>query len=160
MGNHQTGLTAEREGAISQIRPWHREVIRLSAMGKRPSEIALVVDLTECQISKILGSPLVVAEINRLQELADYEAIDMITSMKMRHGKALAAIDRGLAQSDDNKAATIGFELLDRTGFGKTAKHVHAHAHAHVHKDVQEMSDEELLNDVLDITEIKGEENA
>lgn len=157
MGNHQMGQTAERIGEITQVRPWHREIIRLAAMGKRPNEIALVVDLGKEQISRILGSPLVIAEINRLQELADYEAVEMVTAMKMRQGLALSAIDRGLNQVDDNKAAIIGFELLDRTGFGKTAKHVHAHAHAHVHKDVKEMSDEELLNDVLDITEVKEE---
>ena len=148
MGQHQMGHTAETLGAITQLRSWHREIARYSLMGKRPSEIALVIDLSEQQISRILGSPLMIAEIERLQTLADYEAIDMAVAMKMRQGKALEAIDRGLTQGDDHKAAQIGFEILDRTGFPKGAP-VQKHLHLHAHKEVDNMPLDDLQEEAM-----------
>ena len=100
------------------------------------------------QISVITNSPLYVAEINRLESLAEAEIIDIRGELEARHPLALAAIDRGLGQEDDNKAAQVGFEVLDRTGLPKGAA-PQKHLHAHLHKRVSEMDESELLDEVM-----------
>jgi len=148
------GLTAEREGPISQIQDWHRAIIRYSVMGMRPSEIAKTIGMTEAHVSLVLGSPLVIKEKERLLTLADYNAVEVATELRMRQGRAIEAIDRGLDSEDEKLAVSTGFEILDRTGYGKTVE-PQKHLHLHAHKEIKEMSDEELLDDVMSFVEDK-----
>ena len=146
MGRHAEG----KSPTISELKVHHRNMARLQvAMGLRPGELAAITGFSPSQISVITQSPLYEAEINRLESLAEAEIIDIRRELEARHPMALAAIDRGLGQEDDNKAAQIGFEILDRTGHSKGVP-IQPHLHAHFHKAAKEMDEDELMNEIMD----------
>jgi hypothetical protein len=148
----ETGLSK-----IQQLRPHHRSMARMMVCGKRPGELCDIFGLSAAQISVITATPLFQAELSRLESLADYESVDMGVELKLRQGMALEAIDRALVQPDPQKAATVGFEILDRTGFPKGVP-VQKHLHAHLHQEIRAMSEEELLTEVM--SSISSEEES
>jgi len=159
MGRFNEGKTAlHSKDVVQQLRPHHKCMARMMvAAGKRPCELAAIFGMSPGQISKITGSPLFVAEQQRLEGLAEYEALDVRVELEMRQALALGAIDDGLLQGDRDKAAKVGFEILDRTGFPKGAP-VQKHLHLHAHQEVKEMSVEELQNEALDLVNFTSEE--
>ena len=147
MGRHSRGLSP----TIKQLQPWHKSIARLMvAEGCRPGELARRFRLTPSQISVIINSPLFIMERERLESLAEIEVVDMRTELELRQPLALEAIDRGLHQDDADKAASIGFGILDRTGYGKRSE-PQKHLHLHAHKEVKDLEEEELLQDAMDI---------
>ncbi len=151
----KSGLDADGNSKIQQLRPWHKTMCRMMiAGGKRPSELAAIFGMSPSQISVIITSPLFMAEQQRLEGLAEYEAVDVRTELEMRQALALAAIDDGLLQGDRDKAAKVGFEILDRTGYPKGAP-VQKHLHLHAHQEVKDMSIEDLQNEALDLVNLE-----
>lgn len=154
MGRLMEGKSAideNMEPKIKQLRPWHKSMARALVCGaKRPKDLATIFGMSPGQISVIMGTPLFEAEVQRLQSLIEYEAVDMATEIQMRQPLALEAIDRGLLQGDADKAAKVGFEILDRTGFPKGAP-VQQHLHLHAHKEVHEMPTEDLLESAMEL---------
>ena len=146
MGRHSRGLSPE----ISQVRPWHKAIVRNLVMGERPSTLAKRYGMTKSHISRILASPLVIAEIQRLEALAEYTAVDMRTELELRHGKTLEAIDKALASENESLAASTGFNILDRTGYGKQTE-TQKHAHVHLHTEVGDMDTKELQDEAMDL---------
>jgi len=120
----------------------------MALVGKRPGELAQIFGLSPGQISRILGSPLFLAELERLEGLAEYEAVDARSELELRQGLALEAIDKALLSDDVKLGASVGFEILDRTGVGKIQEPVASkNLHLHLHKSVDEMTDEELATE-------------
>jgi len=157
VGRLQEGKSADRLGAIQQLRPWHKSMARMAIVGKRPSYIAEVFGMSVVQVSKILGSPLFIAELERLEAQAEYNAVDVRSELEMRQGMAIEAIDRGLQSGDTKVAVNTGFEILDRTGFGKKSEPQKSlHAHLHLHKEVKDMSEEELAEEAQKLLAEEG----
>lgn len=139
-----SGIDPAGDSRLQQLRPWHKSMARMMvAGGRRPKELATIFGLSQRQISTIISTPLFLAEVNRLEALAEYEAVDARTELEMRQPLALEAIDRGLLQGDPDKASKVGFEILDRTGFPKGAT-VQKHIHLHAHREVDDMDLEDL----------------
>jgi hypothetical protein len=159
MGEVNTGKTAQSyeerglnpdKGSIQQLRSWHKSMARAIVAGRRPQELSTIFGLSPGQVSAITGSPLFIAEVNRIEALAEYEAIDFRTELEIRGSLAIQAIEEGLLQGDADKAAKLGFELLDRIGVVKGAP-VQKHLHLHAHKSVDDMSLEELQESAMEL---------
>jgi hypothetical protein len=147
----KAGICLDGSPKVKQLRPHHKCMARaMVAAGKRPSELAAIFGFSPSQISVITGSPLFLAEVERLEGQAEYESLDVRVELEMRQALAMAAIDDALLQGDRDKAAKVGFEILDRTGFPKGAP-VQKHLHLHAHQEVKEMTVEELQNEALDL---------
>ncbi len=150
MGRNDEGLTVGRHvEPIKQLRYWHKGIARAAVAGnKRPSELSKIFGYTEAHITRILESPLVIAEMNRLECGAEIITVDMATELKMRQGAALQVIDEVLGDTDEDTGELkaplpmrkdVAMEILDRTGYGKAAKHLHLHRH-----EEKQMPEEEL----------------
>ena len=118
-------------------------------------EIADSYGYTPAHISKILGSPLFQAEVARIEAQLEGRAIDVREELREMSTRAVEILDRELAREPvelrERKAQVeTAFGVLDRAGFGKIDTPQSLHLHKHEHKHVTEMSDEELLKDVID----------
>ena len=150
MGRIAQGLSP----TLQQLRPWHKSMVRMMvAGGSRPGELAKVFGMSPSQITVITNSPLFIAERERLESLAEYQATDVRQELEMRQGMAVEIIDECLLNGDINMKKSVAFEVLDRTGFGKKAE-VQTHQHLHLHKEIKEMSVEDLAKEALDAIEV------
>ena len=177
MGRLMEGKTLDHTGPLKQNRYWHRSLARAAVAGnKRPGDLARLFDLTPAQVTRILESPLIIAEMARLESQAELETIDLRTELQIRQGIALKVVDKTLMALDVEdlplaRTEGMALEILDRTGYGKSAA-VQKHLHLHKGEDVKELSDEELNlrienyiqrrneylseEDILDVTESEG----
>ena len=170
MGRLQEGKTLETAAPIKQLRHWHKSMARMAvAKGARPLELSKIFGVTTVHMTRILESPLFLAEMNRLEALADYESLDMKAELRMRQPKALEILDDILVGEIDGEDVPlrmrkdVSLEILDRTGYGKGAA-VQKHLHLHQEGEIKELSDEELdariggllderAGDIIDLTE-------
>ena len=148
MGRLQEGKTP----GIGQVRHWHKAIAREAVKGTRPSDLALLFGMSCSQISSILGSPLFMAEMERLESQAEYEAVDVRSELEIRQGRALETIDMALNCGDVKIAVATGFEVLDRTGYAKGAP-MQKHLHLHAHGALDDLSDEDLAREAIDLLE-------
>ena len=146
MGQLATGLSPP----IKQLRPWHRSMARHVALGQRPSDLCRHYDYTPGQISRIIQSPLFVAEVERLQSGMEEETCDVRKELQSMLPRSLEVIEEGLFSTDSKRKDLAAFEILDRTGFGKHQA-VQKHLHLHAHKEVKELPDDELEAAVLSL---------
>jgi hypothetical protein len=150
----KSGMDSLGNTKIAQLRPHHKSMARMQVCGKRPGELCEIFGMSPAQISVIVSTPLYQAEIARLESMAEIDAVDMRSELELRQGLALEAIDIAITnRSEPFKAASVGFEILDRTGFPKGVP-VQKHLHAHLHKEVKGMSEEELMSDVMDMVSL------
>lgn len=140
---------------IGQMRYWHKAMARVAIGGSnRPGDLAKIFGLSPTQVSIIINSPLYIAERERLEALAEYEAIDVRTELQMRQGRAIGVLDEALDCGDIKIMKDVALEILDRTGYGKKAEpQVNLHLHKHEHRDVTELGDEELEREVFGLLE-------
>lgn len=161
MGRLMENKSATEATRISQVRPWHRAMARMVAAGGRPGEIAESFGYSPCQISIIIGSPLFQAEVARLEAQADASAVNVRQDLQLMSGRAIEVLDEALETpvkdwQDRAKRIDAAFGVLDRAGYGKKDQ-PQEHKHLHLHAEVKQMSDEELLKDVLDLTSLEVE---
>lgn len=150
MGQYALGKTQDHV-ELGQLRFWHKSMARMMvAHGARPGELAKIFNMSPSQITVIISSPLFIQELNRLESLAEVEVVDVRTELNLRQGLAIQAIDKALLQEDVNKAASTGFEILDRTGYGKIEK-PQKHLHLHAHARVKDMDEDELMDAAMDL---------
>jgi hypothetical protein len=152
--------SATGSARLAQVRPWHRAMARMVAAGARPGEIAESFGYSPCQISIIIGSPLFQAEVSRLESQADAEAISVRQDLQIMSTRAIEVLDEALETpvkdwQDRAKRIDAAFGVLDRAGYGKKEQ-PQEHKHLHLHAEVKQMSDEELLKDVLDLTNLES----
>jgi hypothetical protein len=152
MGRLAMGLSPP----IQQLRPWQRSMARHVALGLRPSDLAKHFDYTPGQISRIIQSPLFVAEVERLQSGLEESSCDVRRELETMLPRALENIDESLYSPDPKRRDTASFEILDRTGYGKQ-QGVQRHVHLHAHKEVEKMSDEDLESAVYEMLQVEGE---
>ena len=123
--------------------------------GTTPLQLAEIFGFTPGHISRILQSPLFEAEVARLEAQADMDAVDIGGDLRRMAARCLEILDENLHKNNGisrELQTKTAFDVLDRAGFGKKeqpAKHLHLHAHE-VRK-VEEMSKEELYEDIIDL---------
>lgn len=161
MGRPMEYKTLEHLGKLVQVRPWHRAMARMVATGARPMEIAGAFDYSNSQVTKILESPLFQAEVARIEAQADAEAVSIRSDLQQMSVRAIEILDETLdipvdSWEDRNKKINAAFGILDRAGYSKKEQ-PQEHKHLHLHAEVKSMSDEELLKDVLELTNVEVE---
>lgn len=145
---------------IAQCRPWHRAMARMVVAGARPMEIAESFGYTAGQVSRIIQSPLFEAELRRLENEAESAAVDIHEDLAQMSLRASEILDRELqgdptSLKEREAQITVAFGVLDRAGFTKRDQPV-MHLHKHQHLEVKNLTNEELLKNVIDMTVDEG----
>ena len=161
MGRLAEGKTLDHLGELAQVRPWHRSIARMVAAGMRPMEIAESYGYSTSHVTKILASPLFQAEVARIECQAEAEAVSVRSDLQQMSVRAIEVLDEALDTPvedwmDRSKRIDAAFGVLDRAGYGKKEQ-PQEHRHLHLHAEVKKMSDEELLKDVLELTNVEVE---
>ena len=97
-----------------------REVIRLSAMGLKGTEIAEMTGLTPAMVSNIRNSPIARERINELQDRRDEKTTEIARNI---HEGAIAAselmrdIAKGKVEAPLKLQVTVARDLLGRDGY-------------------------------------------
>lgn len=105
---------------IQRLLPHHRAIARARAFGVRPTEIALRFGLTESWVSEILNSPLMQAEIERLQRKCDEGAFDVARELDSMIPQAINVLGEDLFQPERSKQRTnVAVEVLGMRGWSK-----------------------------------------
>lgn len=105
-------------------------MVLLEIAGKKPKEIAEIVDMSISRVSVILGDRR--AEIERLslaEKLSD-QITDIHTKLQLYAHEALETVIDEM-RAPENKSelrVKVGFGILDRAGFTPVQKQVVAHA--------------------------------
>lgn len=125
-------------------------------------EVAESFGYTPAQVSKILGSPLFCAEVARIESTTEDEAVSIREDLQFMSHRAIEVLDEGLdadvqSWQERSRRVEVAFGVLDRAGYGKKEQ-PQEHKHLHLHAEVKNMSDEELLKNVLDVTSSEVEE--
>ena len=155
MGRHPTGITGEKYG-IGHLWPHHRTMARDLVAGFTPNEVALRFGFTNAQITRIMQSPLFIAEMNRLEAQAEILAVDVHEDLRQMSARAVEIMDENLHMEEIDRGlkTKTAFEVLDRAGYGKKEDpQKHLHLHAHEVRKVEEMSKEDLYEEVIDLVE-------
>jgi hypothetical protein len=144
---------------LEMLRPWHRRIAQMVAAGMRPSEIASATGYSNTQVSVIMGTPLFMCEVDRIQSMAECELVNTMADMRSLLPRAVEVLAEDLHQPgvERKHRAAVAFGILDRTGYGKTEKHEGKNVHLHLHREVREMSDEELEREVQGLIGEGGE---
>ncbi len=160
--NPQAAEGAYRTPAIQHIRPHHRAIARMIAIGVPPKEAGQAFNMTPGHMSHILASPAFQAIVKRLEDYDDEEAIDLRKQMEAMKCRALEILDGDLEVEAEtlpekkfrHKAAV---DVLDFTLGRKDNKppeagnHLHFHDHKELHQHIKQQSTEDLAQNVLDM---------
>lgn len=151
----------------SSPRIHHRHMARLAAAGFPPTEIAEATGFSQCQITKILASPLFQKEVARIEALADKSACDLRQDLQALAVKAVCNLEEDLyigegveikdmPTSHLNLRQRASLDILDRVGLGKREfPRGELHLHQHEEKHIHAMDISELRNDVMEL--LRGE---
>lgn len=150
MGRYSEGKTP----TIMQLKPRHKWMARMVvAHGLSEKELSERTGMVQSHITRIVNSPLFVAERERLESIADSKTTDVRQELEARQERSIEIIDDVMFNSHDKKLQKeVALEILDRTGYGKTAE-PQKHLHAHFHQQAQGMSDEDLADAAMNLLE-------
>lgn len=114
--------------AADKMRVRHHAIARLLAAGRKPAEIARIMDVTPTSISMLERSPAFQALLLEYMNAMDKEAIDSYTRLKVLNHLGIDELtDRLLNKAEEFKPAEL-LKLVevtsDRTGLGPTSKQV------------------------------------
>ena len=160
MGEEGLGLSPH----IQVNRPHHRSMARMVALGGATAmDVARLYGFTPGQVSRIMGSPCFQAEVKRIEgncEVLDY---DMRQEMRLMSYKALENLDEDLHIVPQNLPERklrqeASLEVLGMVGVRKTGSSVNVLVNnANVStQNVKELDDEQLRNEVADLTGTNG----
>jgi len=158
MGRIPTGISGEKYG-IKYLWPHHRAMARDLVAGHTPGEVADKTGFTPAQITRIMQSPLFIAEMNMLEAGASVRAVDVHEDLREMSKKAVEVLDENLNSETISAGlkTKTAFDVLDRAGYGKKeTPQQHLHLHAHEVRKVEEMSPEELYEDIIEMAEEEG----
>jgi len=160
--NPQAAEGAYRTPAIQHIRPHHRAIARMIAIGVPPKEAGQAFNMTPGHMSHILASPAFQAIVKKLEDSADEEAIDLRKQMEAMKLRALEILDEDLEVETETLTERkfrhrAAVDVLDFTMGKKDNKpaeagnHLHFHDHKELHQHIRKQSTEELAANVLDM---------
>lgn len=126
---NSTALSATGEsGALKDLTPRHRAIMRAVLKGMSAGEIAEVSGLTERAVRMIVGSEIFQKELLKLEARADDECIsgvvDVRAKIKELSGVSIDVLDKILRDRmmHPKLRADIAFDILDRDGYGAVKK--------------------------------------
>ena len=114
---------------LKEIKTRHRKIIRLTAQGVKPAEIATRLDMNVQSIYAILRDPLAKSFLEGLQDKADETFLDVnriITESQVEAATAIKELitEEGIPPPTKLAAAK---DMLDRGGHKPVDKHEHLH---------------------------------
>lgn len=143
-------FSAERTSeTLKVLSNHHLEIIRMVAMGVKPSTIALIAGVTPVTIRNIMRSDLAKARLRQLNAMRDMHAAEIGLEIRLLAHEAtekaatIMRAERGGISPDTQLRAAFG--LLDRGGFGpikhiqKTEQGVIKHVLANIKSRAEEM---------------------
>ena len=87
---------------IANLRPLHRSMARAVALGtKSPMQLSQAYGYTPGQISRIMGSPVFQAEVQRLERELEIVSFDYAKDLKLMGERAMQNIDEDLHMPTD-----------------------------------------------------------
>lgn len=164
----------ENRTQIKQLKNHHRSMARdIIAIGEiRPMDLARIYNMWPGQISVITNSPVFIAELARLEDLAEEAMCDVREDIRLLVPRAKQIITEELYKEDNDEdkpmplaerklRLSTAFDILDRDSGKKKhgesgAKELHFHDHKEIHI-TKKMSTEDLQRDIFDM--ISGEED-
>jgi len=100
------------------MKPHYRGMARALVAGVKPQELPSLYGMTKEAIGHILASPLFMAEVMRLEDMAEEVMVDVRGELEMLSGRAVEVISQDLYRDDPSAGRTkTAFDVLDRTGF-------------------------------------------
>lgn len=133
----------------------------LVAGGLTPGELADAYGFSVSHISRIINSPMFLAEVERLEAQADKVAADVREDIRKLAERAIEVLDeqlnmKGIPEQVRQRAA---FDVLDRAGYGSKEKRPPGGNSLHLTQiNVGQLSDTDLKNEVMDLIEGEYEE--
>ncbi|MHA2066615.1 MAG: hypothetical protein ACXABY_19760, partial [Candidatus Thorarchaeota archaeon] len=115
---------------------------------------------TPAAITRIIATPHFQAEVERLVEKAEENTVDVRGELTQMAPRAAEILDEDLNMEIDGLAerkhrADIARDILTRVGISGTKPIPQGGLHLHKHTHVEKMTDEELRDDVMDLTRSK-----
>lgn len=127
---------------LNELKTQHREVARLTFEGYKPTEIA---DRLEMPISTVYGirhDPLFKQEVERLNDLADSEVVDVRRRLAGMTVKAVTRLDELLDSESEKIRLDVAKDVLDRSGYAAKQQLQHNHNHLHFNGEkIQELKE-------------------
>lgn len=116
---------------LKELKTQHRRILRLTAQGMRPSEVASQVGMAVQSVYAILRDPMAKSFLAGLQDKADEGFVDITKQLALLQGKAVNVVDDILTREDvaDKTRLTAAKDILDRNGHKAPEKHLHAVGH-------------------------------
>lgn len=168
MGLNTVPIPIDKRIRIKQMKNHHRSMARdVVCGGLKNSELARLYNMTESQVSVVVNSPCFIAEVARLEALADNAVMQVKRQSAIMSEKAIRVIEGVLDDADpenpDNEGGIdietkklgvkVAVDVLDRvlpkTGTqGSGAGDVY---NTQINLDVRNMSKEELRDSVFDL---------
>ena len=142
---------------LGSLKPHHRSMARDAVAGAKPGELAKIYNMSESSISRIMHSPVFVAEVARLETEADEEAVSVREELRVLVPKAKQVLAEELfAQPEDilgrKLRVAVAQDVLSRVepkqAFvigGAGGQHLHLHREQHIHQ----MSTDDLRKEVF-----------
>jgi len=105
---------------LKELRTQHRSVIQMSFSGYKNKEIAERLEMSDCNVSTILRSPLGQAYLEGLQDKAQEATLDVRKKLVSMNKSALRVLENIMnpeQKAPFNVQLTAAKDVLDRTGY-------------------------------------------
>lgn len=150
---------APRSPQIARLAPHHEHMARLVACGAKPQDLAYVTGFSSGQITRIVNSQLFRAAVARLTgEIEEHSVYNVRQELEQLACRSVEIVSEDLERVPESHAervqrSRVAFEVLDRAGYGKKETgSTSLHLHKHEHVDVSKLATEDLLSDVLELS--------
>lgn len=125
---------------LMYIRPYHREFARRLVLGQKAVDICADLSVSEARFSIIVNSPLFKIEIKRLEEARDKGVADVTQTLRELSPLALEQVERTMYHARSDRLRFDAAEsILDRAGYGKSARIEIKATHEHSSLTEEEM---------------------
>ncbi len=113
----------------------HHEMIRMTVMGMKEREIALIMGLKEETVKRTLCSELAQRQLRILRTERDKGSVDVANEIRRLSIEAVRVLEETMQSDDSRLRFTAAKDVLDRAGFGAPTKVVGQMLHAHLTVD-------------------------
>ncbi len=115
---------------LKELATQHREIARLKFEGRSPVEIATITGVAISTVRGILADPLCKSAIEKLNDNADHQVVDVRKRLVEMNHTALDTLDDCMKQEISPAVAlSAAKDVLDRNGYVPVAKVDHTHLH-------------------------------
>jgi hypothetical protein len=146
--------TTKRLGELAYVRPHHRSMARMFAMGLTSSEIAAVTGFTPTSISKISGSPLFQLEVRRLESKLEDDLVEHQRDLLALKNRAVEILDEDMHMEVGDSVQrrrvrqAAAFEVLSKTVPNKVDPSALSQGVTNVQVNVENMTVGQLQDEI------------